>query len=301
MTPGATVTSGGPSSGASADLASGPAADPSSSLSSSVSTSLAAALGLVRLPGATLAEVDAAAALQHRTDRKYLVPLESARAFVDRLADSHRVLDLDGRRTTTYLSTYFDTPRLGAWHAHVQGRRRRWKVRTRLYAEDGLCRVEVKTKDGRGATVKHALRATARSYGRLDAPSAEFVDDVLRRAGIPVTTADLAPAAEIRYVRVALADLRLGTRVTLDGGLSCHRDARTAGLAPDVVLVETKGTARPAPADRLLLGLGARPVSLSKYIVGQSLLTPGLPDNDVRRLARTHFRPGSPTERSTAA
>ncbi|MEV7233520.1 polyphosphate polymerase domain-containing protein [Streptomyces sp. NPDC051020] len=252
--------------------------------------SLATALGLPGLRGATLTEVDAAAALQHRTDRKYLLPLEAAHLFVDRLADSHRVLDLAGRRTTNYLSTYFDTPQLGAWRAHIQRRRHRWKVRTRLYAEDGLCRAEVKTKDGRGATVKHALTIPAPAYGQLDAPAAEFVDDVLRHAGIPVQAAALSPAAEIRYVRAALADLHHGTRVTLDGILTCHRGDRTAGLDPGHVLVETKGGLRPAPADRLLLRLGARPVSLSKYIVGQSLLTPGLPDNDVRHLARTHFR-----------
>ncbi|MFF7974601.1 VTC domain-containing protein [Streptomyces sp. NPDC007905] len=250
---------------------------------------LAADLHLCTLRGATLAEVDAAAALQHRTDRKYLISLDRARLLVDRLADSHHVLDLVGRRTTSYLSTYFDTERLGAWRAHVQGRRRRWKVRTRLYAEDGLCRVEVKTKDGRGATVKHALTAPAHAYGRLDARAAEFIDDVLRRADIPVTTAALSPAAEIRYVRAALADLEHGTRVTLDGSLTCHHGDRTAALDPGYVLVETKGGSSPAPADRLLLRMGARPVSLSKYIVGRSLLTPGLPDNDVRRLARTHF------------
>ncbi|MGW3243177.1 polyphosphate polymerase domain-containing protein [Streptomyces sp. NPDC001070] len=266
-----------------------------------VGTTLATDLGLALVPGATLAEVDAAAALQHRTDRKYLIPLDRARAFVDRLADTHRVLDLDGRRTTTYLSMYFDTPQLGAWRAHVQRRRHRWKIRTRLYVEDGLCRVEVKTKDGRGATVKHALPAAEQSYGRLDDRAAEFVDDVLRRSAVPVAAADLAPAAEIRYVRAALADLHHGTRITLDGALTCHQDHSTAALDPDTILVETKGTARPAPADRLLLGLGARPVSLSKYIVGQSLLTPGLPDNDVRRLARTHFHPGPLPERTRAA
>ncbi|MCF3130806.1 VTC domain-containing protein [Streptomyces olivochromogenes] len=262
---------------------------------------LAADLGLSALRGATLAEVDAAAALQHRTDRKYLLPLDRARLLVDRLAGSHHVLDLAGRRTTSYLSTYFDTERLGAWHAHVQGRRRRWKVRTRLYAEDGLCRVEVKTKDGRGATVKHALRAPAQAYGQLDVLAAEFVDDVLRRADIPVLAAALTPAAEVRYVRAALADLDHGSRVTLDGLLTCHRGERTAALDPRHVLVETKGTARPAPADRLLLRLGARPVSLSKYIVGRALLTPGLPDNDVRRLARTHFTTEAPPAPLTEA
>ncbi|MFI1569073.1 VTC domain-containing protein [Streptomyces sp. NPDC020490] len=257
---------------------------------------LTAALGLSDLRGAALAEVDAAAALQHRTDRKYLVPLDRARDAVRLLADRHHVLDLAGRRTTSYLSTYFDTERLPAWRAHVQGRRRRWKVRTRLYAEDGLCRVEVKTKDGRGATVKHALRVPAAAYGELGAEAAAFVDEVLERSGIPVTAAELSAGAEIRYVRAALADLDHGTRVTLDGALTCHHGDRSAALDPGQVLVETKGGARPAFADRLLLRLGARPVSLSKYVVGRSLLTPGLPDNDVRRLARTHFTVRTRTE-----
>lgn len=197
-----------------------------------------------------------AAALQHRVDRKYLVPLDRARRLVARLADSHHVLDLgDGRRTTSYLSTYFDTPELGSWRAHVQQRRRRWKVRTRLYAEDGLCRVEVKTKDGRGATVKHALPVPAAEYGRLAAPAAEFVESVLDRAGVTVEAGELSPVTEVRYVRAALADLGHGSRVTLDTALSCRRDDRTATLDPERVLIETKGAARPALADRLLLGM----------------------------------------------
>ncbi|MEU9125290.1 polyphosphate polymerase domain-containing protein [Streptomyces sp. NPDC048506] len=267
------------------------------------SADLAGQLGLHDLPGATLAQVDGAAALQHRVDRKYLVPAETARRLVAALAGSHHVLDLGGRRTTGYLSTYFDTPGLDAWRAHVQGRRRRWKVRTRLYAEDGLCQVEVKTKDGRGATVKHVLKATAEDYGRLDSEAAGFVDAVLAAAGpVGVTAADLVPAAEVTYVRAALADLDAGTRVTLDGRLACHRGGRSALLDASYVLVETKGAARPAPADRVLVGLGARPVSLSKYIVGLSLLVPGLPDNSVRRLARTRFHtvPGA-AERNAAA
>lgn len=248
-------------------------------------------VGLDGLRGASLSEVDAAAALQHRVDRKYLVPLAAARALVAELAATHHVLDLGGRRTTGYLSTYFDTPGLAAWRAHAQGRRRRWKVRTRLYAEDRLCRVEVKTKDGRGATVKRALTVAAPDYGRLSAAAAAFVDRALADAGVTgPPAADLRPSAEVTYVRAALADLRAGTRVTLDAGLACHRDGRSALLDPGRVLVETKGGARPAPADRMLGALGARPVSVSKYLVGVSLLVPGLPDNAVRRLARTHFR-----------
>jgi hypothetical protein len=267
-------------------------------------------LQLDTLRPASLAEIDAAAALQHRVDRKYLVPAHSAARLMSQLAATHHVLDIHGRRTTAYRSTYFDTPHLTAWRAHIQGRRRRWKVRTRLYAEDRLCRMEVKTKDGRGATVKHAHTVDADAYGRLETgtEAAGFVDSVLADSGVDVTAADLVPAGEICYLRAALADLDAGTRLTLDGLLTCHRNGRTAALDPGYVLVETKGSARPAPADRHLLGLGARPVSLSKYVVGISLLVPGLPDNGVRRLARTRFhaspRPGTlatRTGRNTSA
>ncbi|ARF58418.1 polyphosphate polymerase domain-containing protein [Streptomyces gilvosporeus] len=252
---------------------------------------LAGLLGLDAPRAASLAEIDAAAALQHRVDRKYLVPTASAARLVAALAPTHRVLDIRGRRTTDYRSTYFDTGHLAAWRAHVQGRRRRWKVRTRLYSEDRLCRVEVKTKDGRGATVKRALTVDPDAYGRLDAGSeaVAFVDRVLADRGIGITAADLTPAGEVRYVRAALADLEAGSRVTLDARLTCHRDGRTAALDPGYVLIETKGGPRPAAADRHLLRLGARPVSVSKYVIGLSLLVPGLPDNDVRRLARTRF------------
>src|SRR4051812_46302764 len=178
-------------------------------------TAFADRLGLAGPRAASLAEVDAAASLQHRVDRKYLVPADLAAHLVASLADTHHALEIRGRRTTEYRSTYFDTSRLSAWRAHTQGRRRRWKVRTRLYAEDRLCRVEVKIKDGRGATVKHALGVEADAYGHLGTGAADFVDGVLRDNGIAVTAAVLAPAAEVCYTRAALVDLDAGTRVTL--------------------------------------------------------------------------------------
>ncbi|MCX5316767.1 VTC domain-containing protein [Streptomyces sp. NBC_00154] len=263
---------------------------------------LARLLRLDELHGVPLAKVDAVAALQHRVDRKYLIPVSSAARLVEQLAGTHHVLDIRGRRTTEYRSTYFDTAHLAAWRAHNQGRRRRWKVRTRLYAEDGICRMEVKTKDGRGATVKHAHRIEADAYGGLEAgtEAAAFVDRVLEAAGVDVRAADLAAAGEVCYRRAALADLEAGTRLTLDGLLACHRDGRTAALDDGYVLVETKGAARPAPADRGLLALGARPVPISKYVIGLSLLVPNLPDNNMRRLARTRFRTGPRSETPAA-
>ncbi|MFZ0139499.1 MAG: VTC domain-containing protein, partial [Aeromicrobium sp.] len=111
-------------------------------------------LGVDGLRPVGLEELVEHAALMHRTDRKYIAPLDTVRTLVSDLADTHRVLEIKGRHYTTYRTLYFDTADFEAARSHVQKRRRRWKVRSRLYVEDGLCRIEVKTKDNRGETQK---------------------------------------------------------------------------------------------------------------------------------------------------
>jgi hypothetical protein len=166
----------------------------------------------------------------------------------------------------------------------VQGRRRRWKVRSRLYVEDSLCRVEVKTKDGRGLTDKAAITVHADAYGRLDAASRSFVRAASAQHRLRLDVRDLLPVVEVIYQRVTLADLVAGTRLTIDSGLSCIGANGVVWLDPAVLLVETKGGTRPAVADRLLWQLGVRPRSFSKYVTAGSLLTAGVADNDIRPL-----------------
>ena len=121
---------------------------------------------LETLPRISLPEVLAAAPATTRVDRKYLLTTESACAFLARVPGSLRLLSIDGRLTTTYRSTYFDTPDLRTCRAHIQGRRRRWKARSRLYVEDGLCRLELKVRDGSGLTRKYFHPTTAMTTAR---------------------------------------------------------------------------------------------------------------------------------------
>jgi VTC domain len=246
-------------------------------------------LDLWRLRTATLAEVDAAAALQTRVDRKYLVPAEVAQTLVGELAGSHHVLSVKGRVSTSYASTYFDLPGFQSYRAHVQGRRRRWKVRTRLYVEDGLCRLELKTKDNRGQTVKVAHTQPAPAFGTFTESGRGFLADRLASEALDVPVGALRPGVRIDYARATLCDLDGGTRVTVDGGLVASLRGRVVRISPHHVLVETKGGLRPAPADLLLLRHGVRPTSVSKYGVTLSMLEPGLPASPWRRLARRHF------------
>jgi VTC domain-containing protein len=231
-----------------------------------------------------LAEVVEDAARLTRVDRKYLVGRDVAEDFLGGLPDTFRLLDVDGRSATTYSSIYFDTVDLDACRDHVQRRRRRWKVRSRVYVEDRLCRIEVKTKDGRGVTVKSVADSCATRHGLLDGAEREFVADTLAGLGLPVDAASLAPSMSVDYRRVTLADTRQGLRVTLDWGVECVLADGRVRLDDDFVLVETKGVSRPSDADRSLVALGARPRPFSKYASAVALLRDDIPDNDVRRL-----------------
>ena len=132
----------------------------------------------------TLAELNSAAGLLTRVDRKYLVPLESAHDLVDGLAPHAQVLAIDERRRFSYASTYFDTPELDAFMLTARKRRRRFKVRTRTYLDSGLCFLEVKTCGARGTTVKRRMGYHADDAFRLTGPGRAFVTACLASTGV---------------------------------------------------------------------------------------------------------------------
>ena len=96
------------------------------------------------------------AALTTRFELKYLVPLEACPGPLDRLPARLAALDIGGRRIFDYESVYFDTADL-ALYRHAQGRRKRYKARTRSYCDTGDTMFEVKLKGRRGQTVKERL------------------------------------------------------------------------------------------------------------------------------------------------
>jgi hypothetical protein len=240
-------------------------------------------LGLGRLRTVDLDTLVAQAALTERTDQKYIVPVSTARDLITAIADTYRVLRIDGRRHTTYRTLYFDTVDLRSVQSHIQRRRRRWKVRSRLYVEDGLCRIEVKTKDNSGATIKAMGDSDPSRFGTLVDADREFVERHLAGYG-DADAATLVPSAEIDYTRATLADLEAGTRMTIDWNLSTRTHMGAGSLDPDHVLIETKGPDTTSRADQVLSEFRVRPQRFSKYVASAATTTPRIPDNDYRRL-----------------
>jgi hypothetical protein len=216
------------------------------------------------------------AELLTRRDRKYVVPMEVADRLLGRLAGGARVLEIDGLRRFRYESVYFDTPdRVSYLHA-ARRRPRRFKVRTRAYLDTGRCVLEVKTRDGRGRTVKAQHPHPIERRDRLDGLDLELM------AAEPLVADQvgrLRPALTTRYLRTTLALGEAGVRATIDTDLEAEAaDGRVASLA-GMAIVETKTSGSPSDADRCLWSLGHRPVKLSKFGTSLAALFPELPSN----------------------
>lgn len=245
-----------------------------------------------RLEPIPLPDLVAAAALQTRVDRKYVLAREHAAALLDRLPAlpaPPRVLEIDGVRAAAYESVYFDTPGLLSYRMAATARRRRFKLRTRAYLDTGDAYLEVKTRGTRSTTVKDRLEHDIADRARLTAPARAYADEALAGLGLPVARLELAPTLITRYRRATLYLPESGSRATVDTALTWEADdGRTLHL-PDSVIVETKSGSRASDLDRLLWRAGHRPATVSKYGTGMAALHPELPANKWARVLRRHF------------
>lgn len=235
-----------------------------------------------------LASLTELADLQTRVDHKYLVGLDDFSRLLDRLGPGLQVLEIEERRVFGYSSTYFDTGCLQMYRDHVQGRRRRHKVRVRRYLDSDLTMLEVKAKGGRGETVKHRTTWDPARTGMLGREGRSFVDSFLD--GRP-RAEDLAPVLVSGYHRATLVDVAAGLRLTCDVDLWFVGEWRPVRVPPGTVLLETKSESGRSVADHHLHRLGHRDTTVSKYCVGVAATT-GVPANRWHRTLQRYVGTG---------
>jgi hypothetical protein len=244
------------------------------------------------LAPASLAQVTERAALQTRIDRKYLVPVDRFAELIARLPGTWGALEIDGWRGFAYESVYFDTPDLLTYRHHLQGRRRRYKVRTRAYLDSGDGTFEVKLKGRRDQTVKARLPYPVADRACLTPPAQAFLADRLGEA-YGLAAPRLEPVVTTAYRRTTLVDLLEGARLTCDVDLTFTGAGRVAHGPSGHVLVESKSPEVGGAADRALRELGLRPVRMSKFCIAVALLHPGIRANPWHRTLRRYFGAGT--------
>ncbi len=235
----------------------------------------------------TLEELQRSAALCTRIDRKYVIDWATLGELLEILS-SHRILEIDGQRLFRYESVYFDTAELTAFRAHVQRRRRRYKVRSRCYVDSGLNMFEVKLKGRRGETIKHQMPYRGEDHGHVTEQAQQFLVDRLAEAYPRMEVPVLAPMLRNSYRRLTLT--AGAERLTCDFDLRyADDDTELPGLDPGYVIVESKCAVGLGAADRELRRLGIQPLACSKYCVGVGLLREDVKVNEMRWLLRRYF------------
>ena len=236
----------------------------------------------------SLPELINQAELQHRIDHKYILSEDQLVRWIGTLGPDLQVLEIDHRRSFGYESIYFDTPDLLTFRQHRQGRRRRFKIRSRTYTDSGDCTFEVKLEGRRGVTIKDRRPHPIDRRAELTAPAWEQLADVLGNEGLPVPPT-LAPVQRLFYRRSTLLLPDVPARITIDTGLSYRGRGGRAKGPDDHVVVEVKSESDRNRAVRSLTAMGLRPVQISKYCVGTALLT-GASANRWHPVIKRYFR-----------
>lgn len=225
-----------------------------------------------------LQALNAKAAMLERLDNKYVVRAPVLAAAAPEMAGLFDVLEIDGQRSFTYDTCYFDDPDLRSYHDHHQGRRQRVKVRVRNYVDAGLCFVEVKLKDKRGSTVKKRMPYDPALYGTLDARALAHVERAYQGLYGRPFGKRLEPVLGMSYRRITLVAREGGERMTIDTGIRFNGLAAAICSAPqrctddEVFIVETKSAHGHGIADAVLRRHHQHPTNgCSKYCVGMSL------------------------------
>ena len=235
----------------------------------------------------SLAGANEIAELQTRVDRKYLVDEDTLWQLLEAMDPTMRVLEVDGRQSCRYRSTYFDTTDLALYRAAVQGRRVRYKIRSRTYGDAGPCFLEVKAKGRRGTNVKSRAEYCRRDHRAITEDGYQFIEAV---TGAPHFASRLQPVLTTEYTRSTLIDIGGEARVTFDRGLRCtDGDGGEANLA--AIVVETKSTRAASAADQWLWQHRVRPTKISKFCTGLAAIRPELSANKWHRVIACHWQP----------
>ncbi|MFM2412182.1 MAG: hypothetical protein RLZZ587_515 [Actinomycetota bacterium] len=217
------------------------------------------------LPSVGLAELDESWSLTRRYDTKFIVEQSELDKFFEATTTEFAALEIDGLRMFSYRTVYFDTPDLLLYRDHAQRRRRRVKVRTRLYRDSGRTRLEVKAKMGNGQTQK-ALFEDRAEFGLEEISLIDTtIADMYPTSRYSGLGSRLSRSAVTEFNRTTLISRTSAERITCDTDMFLESNGSRFRLKPGLVLVEVKSPQRISETVRQLRHLGWHSTSFSKY------------------------------------
>jgi hypothetical protein len=215
--------------------------------------------------------------LMDRIDKKFALHANLLPAILHEISKDYFVLDIKNKRSTTYHTIYFDTPRYDCFLKHQNGKLNRYKIRSRQYVESNLNFFEVKFKSNKGRTQKDRIRCNEKVEdinGRVH----EFME-----SSTGLNASEFQPRMLINFARITLVSKQLDERCTIDIDLQ-FKDEHGEKRFKELVIVEAKMDSgkKQSSIVSAMRKFRVTEKSISKYCLGVTLLVPGIKKNNFK-------------------
>jgi hypothetical protein len=235
----------------------------------------------------SLEETNRRAQMLQRIDNKYILSKPTLLQVLASLKNQYCVLTIDQHRLFTYRSCYFDDGGR-CYREHHQGKRQRFKVRTRLYADSGDIFFEIKMKGKRGQTDKMRERCDEFITPMITAEQFDMVRALYEDYYRKPFGYQLRPALIVNYKRATLVSMKGGERITIDTDIHFETlDGKRGELGAESVIVETKSASGRSTANQALKAHRVRKQGgCSKYCLGLILVGEAQKYNNFRNVIK---------------
>lgn len=208
------------------------------------------------------------AQLMNRVDTKFILPIAFLPELLSQLTHAYSMLEIKGKRVSTYHNQYFDTPHMSLYRDHHNGKLNRYKVRQRHYVDTDTKFLEVKFKNNQKRTIKTRIKLSG-EQGEHNV-CAQFIKEQMANS---VNNFDVSQQSG--YQRIALANEAQAERLTIDFNLWYqNRRGNKQVKLPDFFIAELKQSkkSKRSPFYQLMSTNNIFPTSFSKYCIGCALL-----------------------------
>lgn len=206
-------------------------------------------------------------ALLNRIDTKFVMRTGQLLNALAALQDDYWMLAIAGQRLNHYRTLYFDTCDFELYHAHVNGRAERYKVRSREYIDSRISFLEVKHKTRKDRTIKDRIR-TPQAATQMTREATRWLREVC-----PLDGNTLEPKLWNTFTRITLVNKQGCERVTLDVDLAFYTTdqvVRLDGIAIAEVKMDASHCSSPFFAQ--MHAQKIHPHGFSKYAIGVAML-----------------------------
>ena len=205
--------------------------------------------------------------LMDRLDFKFVAPVSLLPDLLEEMEAGFMVQEVNDKRIAPYATQYFDTPDLGYFVMHQNGKLSRQKIRIRSYIDSDLSFLEVKNKNNKGRTKKIRILS---DFQRIDSIEDlnEKKDFLANHSVFDVNL--LAPSLENSFRRITMVNNNKTERITIDTNLSFfnYKTNEKKQLDPLMVLELKQDGCVHSHFRTIVSNLNIKKSSFSKYCMG---------------------------------